>query len=103
MTFSLETPIWSLCPQIRACAGPNSALFDPQQMAVLTYAGELTSNARVSDASFAAVEAFLNEEQIVELTLVVGFYNLVSRFLNALEVDVDPRAQADFDALELSV
>ena len=89
--------------QIRGCADPNSALFDPKQMAVLAYAGELTSDARVSDATFAAVSAFLNEEQIVELTLVVGFYNLVSRFLNALEVDVDPAAQRDFDALELSV
>ena len=73
--------------QIRGCADPNSALFDPQQMAVLTYAGELTSDARVSDATFAAAADFLNEEQIVELTLVVGFYNLVSRFLNCLHTD----------------
>ena len=38
--------------QIRGIAEPNVALFDPQQMAVLAYAGELTSDARVSDATY---------------------------------------------------
>ena len=85
--------------QIRGCAAPNTALFNPQQMAVLTYAGELTSDAKVSDATHAAVAEFFNDEQIVELALVTGFYNLVSRALNALQVDIDPPAQRDYDAL----
>jgi alkylhydroperoxidase family enzyme len=72
-------------------------------MAVLAYAGELTAEASVSDATYAAVAAFLNEEEVVELTLVTGFYNLVSRALNALEVDVDAPAQKDLAALGLDV
>jgi alkylhydroperoxidase family enzyme len=68
-------------------------------MAVISYAGEMTADARVSDATFDALASHLNEEEIVELTLVTGFYNLVSRTLNALQVDVDPPAQADLDAL----
>jgi len=89
--------------QIRAVGTPNVALFDPQQMAVLGYAGELTSAARASDAAYAAVAAFLNEEEIVELTLVIGYYNMVSRTLNALEVDVDAPAQSDLDALGVEI
>ena len=42
-------------------------------MAVLSYAGELSADASVSDATFAAVAEFLNSEEIVELTLVIGF------------------------------
>ena len=78
--------------QIRGIAEPNVALFDPKQMAVLAYAGELTTNSRVSDATFAAVEAFLNAEEIVELTMVTSYYNMVSRILNALQVDIDAPA-----------
>lgn len=85
--------------QIRGVAEPNSALFDPKQMAVLAYAGELTSDARVSDATFAAVEGFLNAEEIVELTMVTGFYNMVSRTLNALQVDIDAPAAKDLAEL----
>ena len=85
--------------QIRGVAEPNVVLFDPQQMAVLAYAGELTAESRVSDATFAAVEAFLNPEEIVELTMVTSFYNMVSRTLNALQVDVDPPALKDLAEL----
>ena len=81
--------------QIRGIAAPNSALFDAHELAVLSYAGELTSDARASDAAYGAVAAFLNDEAIVELTLVIGFYNMVSRTLNALQVDIDPPAQKD--------
>jgi alkylhydroperoxidase family enzyme len=89
--------------QIRGVASPTSQLFDPKQMAVLAYAAEMTADAQVSDATFDAVAAHLNDEEIVELTLVAGFYNLVSRTLNALRVDVDPPAQADLDELGLEL
>jgi alkylhydroperoxidase family enzyme len=85
--------------QIRGIANPTTQLFDPKQMAVIAYAGEMTSNARVSDATFDALASHFNDEEIVELTLVTGFYNLVSRTLNALQVDIDPPARADLDAL----
>ncbi len=81
--------------QIRGVAEPNHALFAPKEMAVLAFAGELTSDARVSDATYGAVAEFLNDEEIVELTLVTGYYNMVSRALNALEVDIDPAAAGD--------
>ena len=85
--------------QIRAIAEPDATSFDAKQLAVLAYAGELTSDSRVSDATYAAVEAFLNAEEIVELTMVTGFYNMVSRALNALEVDMEPAAQKDLAEL----
>jgi len=85
--------------QIRGCVSPTMQLFDPKQMAVLQYAGALSADARVPDATFEAAAAHLNEEEMVELTMVIGFYNMVSRTLNALEVDIDPAAHRDFDEL----
>ena len=89
--------------QIRGIASPNHALFGPQEMAVLAFAGELTADARVSDATYGAVAAFLNDEEIVELILVTGYYNLVSRALNALEVDIDPPAAKDLAEVEVEL
>ena len=89
--------------QIRGVASPTMQLFEPREMAVLGYAGELTSEARVSDATYAAVAGFLNAEEIVELTMVTSSYNLVSRTLNALEVDIDEPARKDLAALDLDV
>jgi len=85
--------------QIRGAGDPHQGLYDAHEMAVLAYAGELTAGARVSQAAFDGVAGFLDEEQIVELTLVIGYYNLVSRVLNALEVDIDAPAAGDLAAL----
>ncbi len=85
--------------QIRSVGTPQSALFDPKEIAILNFAGEVTTQSRASDATYAAAAAFLNEEEIVELTMVTGFYNMVSRILNTLEVDVDPPAAANIAAL----
>lgn len=89
--------------QIRGIAHPDASLFDAKQLAVLSYAGELTVESRVSDATYAAVEAFLNAEEIVELTMVTGFYNMVSRTLNALQVDIETAAQQDMTELGMEL
>jgi 4-carboxymuconolactone decarboxylase len=89
--------------QIRAIAEPRASLFTPNEMAVLAFATEMTSDARVSDATFAAVRSFLNEEEIVEMTMVTGYYNMVSRVLNTLEVDIDAAAVQDLEGLGVSI
>ncbi|MEX0750979.1 MAG: carboxymuconolactone decarboxylase family protein [Dehalococcoidia bacterium] len=89
--------------QIRGVGDAHGALFDAHEMAVLAFAGELTADARVSQATFDAVAQFLNEEEIVELTMVTGFYNMVSRTLNALEVDIDAPAAQDLQAIGIDV
>jgi YD repeat-containing protein len=84
--------------QIRALRDPNAApagTFSAQELAVLRFAGEMTADAMVSDETFASVRGFLDEEQVVELAMVTGFYNMVSRVLNALQVDVDAPAVKD--------
>jgi alkylhydroperoxidase family enzyme len=45
----------------------------------------------VPDELFDALADFLDQRQIVELTATVGTYNLVSRFLVALQIDVADR------------
>jgi 4-carboxymuconolactone decarboxylase len=68
---------------------PNSPLFDEQERAVLAYVDEVERDIRVSDDTFAALRGFLSEHAIVELTIVIGYYGMVCRFLVALEVELE--------------
>ena len=49
----------------------------------------MTRSIRVPDEVFAAVRRQFDDREIVELTATVGAYNLVSRFLEALQIDHD--------------
>ncbi len=63
--------------------------FTEQQRAVIRYAEAITREVRVSDEAFAAVRAFLDDEQLVELTLNIAYYNMVVRFLEPMQVELE--------------
>lgn len=64
----------------------SAALFDPVERAALSLTVEMTRNVQVGDATFAAVRERLGAQQTVELVGVIAAYNMVSRFLVALDV-----------------
>ena len=61
----------------------------PEDRAVLAYTDAMTREVQVSDPIFAAVAEHFDERETVELTATIAAYNLVSRFLEALQVDHD--------------
>ncbi len=64
--------------------------FDALEQAVLRLAIEMTREVKVADATFEQVRAGLSDErQVVELVGVIATYNMVSRFLVALEIDLE--------------
>lgn len=65
---------------------PSCALFDERERAVLAYTDAMTRQVQVPDAVFAAVAALYAPPQIVEITATVAAYNMVSRFLEALQI-----------------
>jgi 4-carboxymuconolactone decarboxylase len=67
----------------------DSPVFSDQERAVLQYTDEVAQNIRVSEETFKAVRDFLTEEQIVELTTTIGYYGMVSRILEALEIELE--------------
>lgn len=78
--------------QIKALGRPeaaaaDAALFDARERAVIRLALEMTRDVAVSDATFeAAVAALDSHRQVVELVGTIAAYNMVSRFLVALDV-----------------
>jgi AhpD family alkylhydroperoxidase len=75
---------------VRSGADSGAALTDAQR-AALAYTDAMTRHITVPDELFDALADFLDQRQIVELTATVGTYNLVSRFLVALQIDVADR------------
>ena len=72
----------------------DSPLFDAQQRAALAYADAMTRTIEVPDAVFAALRDHFNEKQIVELTVLIGTYNMHTRVLQALQIDPEAPAKA---------
>jgi AhpD family alkylhydroperoxidase len=64
----------------------DSALFDDEQRAALAYTDAMTRDIRVPQAVFDDVRARMGERLVVELTATIAAYNMVSRFLEALQV-----------------
>lgn len=64
-------------------------LFSEQERAVLAYTDEMTLNIQVPPAVFQAVEQLFSEQLVVEITATVASYNMVSRFLEALQIHTD--------------
>ena len=67
----------------------NSPLFDEQERVVLAYTDEVERDIKVKDETFTTLLGFLSEHAIVELTVVIGYYGMVSRFLIALDVELE--------------
>ena len=50
----------------------------------------MTREVDVPDSVFAELRQHFSERQEVELTMLIGAYNMLTRFLQALKVDPEP-------------
>jgi alkylhydroperoxidase family enzyme len=67
-----------------------SKLFTNQQRALLAYTDATTREIEVPDTVFTEVRNHFSERQVVELAMLIGAYNMLTRFLKALQVDPEP-------------
>ena len=67
----------------------DSMKFSDEERAVLQYADEVAQNVEVKDKTFKALQKYLNEQRIVELTASIGYWGMVARFLVPLQIDID--------------
>jgi alkylhydroperoxidase family enzyme len=61
--------------------------FTDSEKAVLRFTDDVVRNVKATDRSFKAVQAALSPGALVELTLTIGYYMMVCRFLETLGVD----------------
>jgi len=65
----------------------DSPAFDESDRAVLRFTDDVVRNVKASDRNLKAVQAFLSPGAVVELTLTIGYYMMVCRFLETTGVE----------------
>jgi alkylhydroperoxidase family enzyme len=65
---------------------PDGDALGTAERTVIRYATQMTLDVKVQDDVFAALQQHFDTTQIVELTSAIATYNMVARFLVALEV-----------------
>jgi len=68
----------------------KSQFFSARERAALAYADAMTRNIAVADAVFNVLRQHFNTRQIVELTVLIGTYNMHTRVFTALKIDPEP-------------
>ena len=71
-----------------------SAFFNERERAALAYADAMTRDVDVPETVFADLRKHFNERQIVELTVLIGTYNMHTRVGQALQIDPEPHHPA---------
>jgi len=61
--------------------------FSDSEKAVLRFTDDVVRNVKASDRNLKAVQAFLSPGAVVELTLTIGYYMMVCRFLETTGVE----------------
>ena len=69
--------------------GP-SPFFDARERAALAYADAMTRDIAVPDGVFDPLRRIFTERQILELTVLIGTYNMHTRVFGALQIDPEP-------------
>lgn len=67
-----------------------SKLFNDKQRALLAYTDAMTQQIEVADDLFGEIRKHFSERQTVELTMLIGTYNMFTRVLQALKIDPEP-------------
>jgi 4-carboxymuconolactone decarboxylase len=65
---------------------------DPDETTVFEFCSELHGQGRVSDATFAAAQALLGDQGVIDLTVALGFYSLIALTLAVAQVGAPPDA-----------
>jgi 4-carboxymuconolactone decarboxylase len=71
---------------LRVPAGPDVPGWDQRQRLLIRAADELHVSARIEDATWGALAQTMDEEALIEVPLVVGYYHLIAFALGALAI-----------------
>jgi 4-carboxymuconolactone decarboxylase len=87
-----------LSPQLIADLKANRrpATMQPDEAAVYDFVMELSTRHEISDETFARAKALLGEQQVVDLTAVIGTYVSIAMLLAMAEEGVPPGKEAPF-------
>jgi alkylhydroperoxidase family enzyme len=72
----------------------TSSLFSDDDRMILRYAEDLTLKAQVDDELFGQVQRRIGTLNVLDLNAAIGFWNMMARNLNGLQIDLEPGRKA---------
>jgi 4-carboxymuconolactone decarboxylase len=66
-----------------------SGLFSERERAALAYTDAMTRDVDVAESVFAELRRHFSEREVVELTVLIGTYNMHTRVFGALKIDLE--------------
>jgi AhpD family alkylhydroperoxidase len=70
--------------------GADAGVYTPLEQKILRFTDEVVRNVKAPEPMFRELLAELNQRQMAELVLTIGFYMMVCRFLENFEVEIEP-------------
>lgn len=67
--------------------GQEQSVFTPEEQAVLTFVDEVVRDGGASQVAFDRVQAFMSPAEMIELTVVIGVYTMVSQICATFEIE----------------
>lgn len=69
--------------------GSASPLFSAAEQALLRFVEETFVDLRVSDSAFSAARCHFSDAELVELSLVTGYYVMTAGFLKTFDIEIE--------------
>ncbi|MBP6014852.1 MAG: carboxymuconolactone decarboxylase family protein [Alphaproteobacteria bacterium] len=69
--------------------GPDDPALNEMQRLVMRYTDDVVKNVRAGDPTFKPLAERLSLQEMEELTITIGFYMMVSRFLETFDIDIE--------------
>jgi 4-carboxymuconolactone decarboxylase len=82
-------------------AGPDDPAFTKQQALVVRFTDDVVVNVRAGDATFKPLLAVLTLQEVQELTMTIGYYMMVSRYLETFDIELEDGASKQLTLSDL--
>jgi alkylhydroperoxidase family enzyme len=76
----------------RIMVGDGASGWDPFEAVLCRAVDELHDNACISDMTWSRMTDVYDDEQMIQATMLIGYYHLVAFLLNSLGVPIEPGA-----------
>jgi 4-carboxymuconolactone decarboxylase len=73
----------------------DRSLFSPVERDVLTFTESVVRSGDAGDDTYRAIAEHLSDREIVELTIAIGFYQMLGNVMNVTRVDPEPAADVE--------
>ena len=77
---------------VEAAETPDADCFNDVERAVLGFTREVVIGVKASEQTFAELRRHIDEREVVELLMAIGFYMMIARLTETTETDLDSPA-----------